>query len=72
MYASFQQYPKCIKEPGADGVSNKSASRREDVGRCNKTWSEMPLSTVARAYAGHHQIAITILEHNEGNEFLSD
>jgi hypothetical protein len=37
-----------------------------------KSWSEMPLSTVARVYAGHHQIELTNLEHKGANQFISD
>ena len=34
------------------------------------SWANMPLSTIARAYAGHHQIVTAILEHAGSNEFL--
>ena len=35
-----------------------------------KSWNNMPLSTIARAYAGHHQVVNAIIHNNGGNEFL--
>lgn len=40
------------------------------MGYSKKSWNAMPLSTIARAYAGHHQIVNAIIQNKGGYEFL--
>ena len=34
------------------------------------SWDKIPAATISRAYTGHHQITLTILDNDGGNDFL--
>jgi hypothetical protein len=44
----------------------------ELIAEVERAWLILPLSTIARSFAGHHQIVCAILDAEGGNNFLRD
>lgn len=68
-------FPTLSKQVTAlQGLSKKSlALEGEELYRLAKqAWDELPLSTIARSYAGHHQIVNAIAQSKGGDDFLRE